>query len=322
MANGRMLVNPPVFTPLPFGLLSAATEVASSDQVAPSGGARQRWEAGITWQSHCPGGDGTYDPCVAFNASGEDVDDPPLKEATTEFLLRGATPFAIYARFDCNPIGFWEQASTLATEALTRVESHEVERIFDTGIAPRALGVTQATAYPHLRATEENVDDSGATLQTIPDILTTSPVDIVEGLGRLEEALSDCYHGQGVIHVPSILAADLAAHTLVTARGSQLTTLLGNRVSLGSGYSGASPSGVQEPDVAWVYATGTVFYYRSGIIVHDPVDSFDRSRNTAEALAERRYIIGWDCCHIAIPIHIGGVAAGEFDSAGEFIGGS
>lgn len=311
MANGRQLANPPVFTPLPFGLLSAAVD---STATAPT-----HWRAGITWQSHCPGADGTYDPCQALSAGGA-VGDPPLKVATSEFLLRGATAFTVYAKFHCSPVGFWDNANAMATEALTRVEGREVERIFETGVAPRTGGSTD-TAYPHLQADDEFEDDSGVLLQSAADVITTTPVDATEAFGRIEAELAECYAGVGVLHVPAILSGEIQARALAQARGSQLTTLMGNRVALGAGYSGAAPDGTIADDVAWIYATGSVFYYRGEINVMDPVETFDRSVNTVEAMAERTYLFGWDCCHLAIPVYIGGIPAGEFNSAGAFTGG-
>jgi len=315
MANGRVIVPSPVFTPLRYGLLSAATDSSAS--------APPHWQAGITWQSQCPDGEGTYDSCVVNNGIGGDTDiaDPPVKIQTTGFDLRGATSFAVYARFDCSPVGFIEQSQQLATDALTRVEGHEVERIFDSGIAPRAGG-SPVTVYPHLRATADLDDDSGATLQTGADIITAVPVDPVEALSRIEGALADCYFGQGVIHVPARALNELVYRSLVSRQGDQLVTTMGNRVAVGSGYSGASPAGVVSEDVAWIYATGTVFYYRSQITVTNQIDSFDRNVNTVQALAERQYVLGWDCCHLAIPMYLGGTESGEFDSAGALAGGS
>lgn len=312
MANGRQLANPPVFTPLPFGLLSSAVDATAT--------APPHWRAGVTWQSHCPGADGTYDPCGALSAEGA-VPDAPDKAVTSEFLLRGATPFTVYAKFACSPIGFWEQSPTLATEALTRVEGFETERIFETGLAPRVGGSTE-TVYPHLRADADfTAPGDYAMLQSAVDVITANPVDATEAFGRIEAALAECYNGVGVLHVPAILSGEVQARALVQARGSQLTTLMGNRVALGSGYSGAAPDGTVVDSVAWVYATGAVFYYRSEIDVMQPVETFDRSVNTVEALAERTYLFGWDCCHLGIPVYIGGIPAGVFDGPGPYTGG-
>lgn len=312
MSNKRVLIGPPPFSPLSFGLLSAAIDRTAD--------APDHWQMGVTWQSHCPDADGTYDPCLTETRSLESPEEtapvatePPTKEPTTEFFLRGATPFTVYTRFDCNPIGFWEQAQELAAQALTRVESHQVERIFDTGVAPRSTGAVE-TAYPHLRADTGLVDSTGATLQSAAVEVTGSPLDIVEAIGRLEDALASCYHGRGVIHVPAVLAAEMANKSLMTRRGEIFISPMGHRIALGTGYSGCAPDGVCADDVSWIYATGAVFYYRSEVRVGQVVESFDRSQNTLQMIAERTYVVGWDCCHLAIPVHVGGIVAGGYDT--------
>lgn len=322
MANKRALVDPPAFTPLRFGLLSTATDRTPD--------APDHWRTGVTWQSHCPDADGTYDPCLVEARDFPDgtatgpVNDPDPKQETdgsldvedeqASLFLRGATPFTIYNRQDCSPVGFWDRAQDLGTQALVRVENYQVERIFESGVAQNTGG--QETAFPHLRADAGLVDDTGATLQTAAQVVTSNPVDIVEGIARLQAALAECYHGRGVIHVPAVLAPELMAHTLTVRSGDRLETQLGNRVAIGTGYTGIGPAGQIAPDVAWVYATGAVFYYRSDIRVNQLVDSLARSHNTLQMIAERTYVLGWDCCHLAIPVHIGGIAAGEFDGPG------
>lgn len=313
MANKRMLVEPPAFTPLRFGLLSAATDRTAE---APS----NHWATGVTWQSHCPGTDGTYDECLTVMRDGSDpstVDpdpppEPPDKEATTGFQLRGATPFTVIARFDCSPVGFYDRAQALATEALTRAENFRVERVFATGVAPTAMGSTE-TVFPHLQTTGPLTDDTGVLLQPDVEFASVETLDIVEGLGALERDLGECYHGVGVLHVPAVLGPALATHKLVTRQGEALFTLNGNRVALGSGYPGAGPGEAPQDGVAWVYATGAMFYYRSNVVVTRVTDSLDRSKNTIEALAERHYVIGWDCCLLAVPISTGGVVTGAFN---------
>lgn len=302
MANRRALVEPPPFTPLRFGLVSAALDRTVD---APS-----HWGAGVTWQSHCPSADATYDECIV--AIDESLPaEPPEKDATSGFQLRGATPFTVFARFDCSPVGFWDRAQALATEALTRAESFRVERVFATGVAPVGGGAPE-TVYPHLQANAPVEDDTGVLMQPDVEFASIETLDVVEGLGALERDIGECYHGQGVLHVPAVLGPALAHHSLVTRQGDALFTLNGNRVVLGSGYPGAAPDGTIEDGVAWVYATGAVFYYRGAVTVSQISNSIDRSTNTVEALAERTYVIGWDCCLLAVPIATGGVPVGAF----------
>lgn len=312
MANGRALITTiPPFAPTRYGLLSAGTDL--------SAGAPDHWSAGVTWQDHCPTGDGTYDECVTDTAidDGTPTVEPPVKQITSGYELRGAVPFTVYARFDCSPVGFWDVADRLGTEALTRIESLEVERIFSEGVAPRD-GSAPITVYPHLSATTEVVDDTGAVLQPVAVPVADTALDIVEALGRLEAALSQCYNGQGVIHVPAVLAVELQSNDLIIRQGDQLYTLMGNRVAIGGGYTGASPDGAVDPEAVWMYATGQVFYFRSPVVqVGIGSERFDRQVNTVSAIAERTYVIGWECCLLGVPVYPGGITSGGYDTAGD-----
>ena len=58
--------------------------------------------------------------------------------------------------------------------------------------------------------------------------------------------------------------------------------------------------------MAWVYATGPVFAYRSTPERFTYKESFDRAENTAELIVERTYVLGFTCCCLyAVPILVG-----------------
>jgi hypothetical protein len=292
MPNGRVIVETPAFSPLQYGLLNAATDAT---QGAPS-----HWTAGVTWRSYCPvDGDTTYDPCLTTGAG-----EPAEKAETANYSLRGAEPFAVYARIDCSAPGFWDVAQEAAREALDRVEERQVAAAFESG----TVGGDADTLLPHLAADAAVEDDTGAVLQTVATEIGAvgAPLDVVEAVGELEAALGTCYDGQGVIHVPAILAAALEAADLIRREGDQLLSPLGHRYAISSGYSGVGPDGVVTADVAWMYATGAVWYYRGTTLSIAPIEAFDRSVNTVEALAERVMLVAWDCCHFAVPVTTAG----------------
>lgn len=303
MANGRRLVNPPTFTPRPYNLWSVVQD-RSADPDA-------HWRMGVTYDAWCPTASTTYDPCVAVSGvSGVGALPPPpapAKAATTDHTLRSATPFTVYERIDCSSPGFWGDATAIATDMLTRSEIRQVETAFWTG-----LTAGQTTAYPHLAAAIQLSQD-GAVLQTAAQILDSTPVDIVEAIARLESALATCYDGVGVIHIPAAVLPLMAAYTLVERAGAQLRTTGGTLVAVGGGYPGTSPFGTAPAvGAAWIYATGAVFGYRSGIETYQPVEAFNRTVNTVQMIAERTYLLGWDCCHHAIQVSLGGVVGGTF----------
>jgi hypothetical protein len=288
----RQIVDPPVFTTLPHGLW----DVAQQPSVPGT-----HWQNGITWTERCPVGATTFAQCMAVSGTGE-APVPPEKTGNVEQTNRGATPFTVYARFDCSPVGL-PDASTVAQSALARVEQHQLETAFWTGVAGG-----QPVVYPRLAADAEVLDDQGVVLQPAASPVVTGAGDPATALGALEQGLADCYRGQGVIHVPRRVLPTLAAWKLVKRReeDGRLVTVGGNLVVAGSGYTGSGPDGSPAAaDSSWIYATGAVFGYRSDVYVSTVRDSLDRSTNTLSMLAERTYVIGFECCLLAAHIALG-----------------
>jgi hypothetical protein len=211
--------------------------------------------------------------------------------------------------FDCAPVGN-EQAQSIATKALNMAEPWQVERAFWSGIAG-----DQHIVYPHLAANEELFDPNDETilLQTAATIVTGSSEDdalnIEQALGELEQALADCYGGVGVIHVPELLLPTMDAWGVIKQVGPVMKTANGNKIAVGGGYPGTSPAGSSRnaPSTCWMYITGNVFGYRSDIRVRAPqgAEAFDKSSNTMKMIAERTYVLGWDCCHFAVQANVG-----------------
>lgn len=290
MPESRQLVeNPLTFTPLPNGLLSVVTNPPLSDH----------WSKGVTFQANClNSGNTTYDECISVTGTGSPPE-PNSKSGTTSLELRGATPFSVYTEFDCSPVGIGD-AQKVASQALERTTSWQVERAFWTGIADG-----QPVVFPHIAADSEVFDEDEVTLQTIPTT-GSGPMDIAAGLGFLEQELADCYGASGVIHVSRNVLPTLVAWNLVDARGPQLRTKNGNLVAVGSGYPGTAPDG-SDPATGneWIYATGNVFAYVGETRIQSVPDSFDKANNTVKMIAERTYVLGWDCCHVGVEIILG-----------------
>jgi hypothetical protein len=244
----------------------------------------------------------TYDECISVTGTGH----PPPPASKSDNVdygpARGATPFTVYTEFDCSPVGI-DNAQKIATDALAQTAPWQVERTFWTG-----LSGGQAIAYPHLAATAQVLDAEGIVLQSAATTVTGSgaATDIALGLGVLEEQLANCYNGVGVIHVPVKALPTLVAWDLVIDRGAQLTTKNGNLIAVGSGYPGSSPAGVPAVgSTTWFFATGAVFAYVSPVRVFNLRESIDRSENTVKMIAERTYLLGWDCCHAAVQVDLG-----------------
>ena len=290
MARGRFNIGAGVmpFTSPSFGLLSPATNPLS----IPG----PQWRLGLQWQATCPDADGTYGECTTIDGG---IAIAPKGE-TWERQTRGATPVTVYSSIDCAPVGEWDELSPRNREALIRSEERELERIFWTGEATTGSG--DITIFPHLAATAPVVDGTDI-IQPAATVVTAIPQTIEVGIGMLEDAMRDCYPGTATLHVPIRLAALMAeAYLLAPRSGTMFTSSVGSKVVLGN-YPGTSPAGVAAPGVTWVFATGEVFYQREATPhTFRNVDSFDRDVNTLSTIAERTYVIGWDCCLLAIPI--------------------
>lgn len=305
------------WTPLDFGLASVITwqTMTVDGPIGPDGLPQQtvdeRWIGGIRYEAFCASGNTTVSPCI----TGDVIDVPP-KAATWERQTRGARSFTVYSEIDCSPVGFWERAQELAALGLTQAEAYQMERTFQTGTAATVPNLI----LPNLTTTGEIFDpiDARVLLQPASTTVTGAVLDIVEALGRLEAAMADCYAGgRGVIHVPVQVANAMAAQHLVTARGTQLRTTIGNLVAVGAGYlPNLGPGGVTAAaGTGWMYATGTMFGYRSGLkLVGTNRESLDRANNTLKRIAERHFVIGWDCCLLAIAVTLGGEGAGVYNS--------
>ncbi|KAF2774622.1 hypothetical protein [Streptomyces sp. OM5714] len=291
MAGARQIVDPPAFTALPHGLWDSIQHPTASGS---------HWQQGITWVERCPDGDTTYDKCLSVTGTGS----PPVPAAKTgnvDQTSRGASPFTVYAQFECSPVGVGD-AATVGSDALARVEQRQVEGAFWTGAAGG-----QPVVFPHLAADAEVVDSQDIVLQPTATPIVTGGADVAHALGVLEQALADCYAGQGLIHVPRSALPTLAAWKLARVDDDgRLVTPGGNLIVAGTGYTGSGPDGAAAAaGTSWIYATGPAFGHRSDVYVSPVRESLDRSTNTLRMLAERTYVIGYTCCLLAAHIALG-----------------
>jgi hypothetical protein len=292
----RLIVEPPVYTPSPYGLLTAVDLRAGEDL---------HWQMGVTWEDVCGGAGVTLDPCVTSAPAITGVGMIPAKAATTSRTIWGATPFTAYSEIDCSPVDFWEDRENTLQMALNRFESYQVERTFWTGYAPERNGQSGLAngVFPHLAAnTAINETALGRTiiLQQAAVVPTGAALNVVNALGLLEQGLANCLNGTGVIHVPQALAPDIAL--LVQKQGNRLISPGGNTVSIGNGYAGTGPDGsTPAAGTCWVYATGPIFAYRgpAQMRLMDGAAPLNRSVNLVKAIIERTYLLGYGCCLVA-----------------------
>lgn len=300
MSRGRLLIGEPTsFTAPSYGLLSTASGLDIAEG---------HWKMGVVWEDFCPGVNGTYDPCIAIVADGDESTPaaaPQPKLPTFDRSTRGATSFTAYASIECSPVGSWDELPEWGRQGLQRAEEQFVENVFWTGVAEQG---GPATVRPHLAATTESFDGEDL-LQPAATVVTTIPQVLEVGIGMLEQAARDCFPGQITLHAPLRLGSLFANHTNIVTRGGVAQTYVGSNIVLGAGYPGTAPDGSVDVGVSWVYATGPVFYIRDQAVQFRREDSFDRSVNTVTIITERTYVVGFSCCLLAIPILNGELTA-------------
>lgn len=294
MAGARPIVNPPAFTPLPYGLWDVAQKPTPPDH----------WQQGVTWIDQCPVGDTTYDECLTVTGTGSPPA-PPAKAPTLEQTFRGATAFTVFSEFDCSPVGLAD-IDTVAEMALARAEHSQVERAFWTGTAGGQPGIV----LPHLAADADVFDANGILLQPAAVIAAEGTdavtLDPATAFGELEQQLDQCYGGEGVIHVPRFVLPTLVALRVVGLTDGVFRTASGNLVVVSGDYPGTRPDGTAPAaGTSWVYATGPVFAYRGDVFATQRDQSFDRAENTVRMIAERTYVLGFSCCLLAALMDLG-----------------
>lgn len=281
--NAMLLVAPPSRVPLPYGLLSVVQTPTEVDA---------HWQMGIEYE---------VDPCERARIFNEVCGQEPVdKEDTAVHELRCSTPFTVYTKPTCSTVGFVDRAERTAVAALTSGEARTVEREFWTG---------EFGTLPHLAADEAIATGADACVnQTAAVTVSGSPLSVVDGLALLEEQLSACYGNEGVVHMtPGTLTKLKGEHAAIDRDGQRLRTPNGHLVAAGAGYPGTAPDGSEPaPGVRWMYATGAVFMLRSTISTKSTQarETVDRAKNNVFVIAERTYVLGWDCCHFAVPVRI------------------
>ena len=256
--GARTEVDPPVIEPYTYGLLTVA-------QVMTGDG---RWQVGgVHYPTHaCAQGGHVVGSCPVPEGAGGTSHNKPISGAPE--WVEGSLAFSVYARTECNAVGF-EQAAQAAQTRLRNIEPRETERFFSAWVLGR---------------TTELREPAG-----------TTPVGLLAGLGLLEQDAALHYAGQPVLHAPRWTQPQWTRFRLVQQQGPLLRTELESPVVFGGAYFD-DPTEPAEHDPAarqfWLYATGTVRAFRGQPFVNE---AFDPPTNTRIAVAERTYALDHDC---------------------------
>lgn len=181
-----------------------------------------------------------------------------------------AGPFNVYIVRECRAVGDSNRAKAKAQEMLTNAEERGAEKEVWTRIVAAAT-----TAGTNLT----------------PGTLVSPE----HSLAILEEWMKERYDGAPVIHVSSDLGSILATKGAIERHGTHMETKTGSWVVVGAGYPRTGIGGAPAAGTEWMFATGGVFVDRGQSFVQGPYMVQTPLDNTQIVLAERTYVVGWDC---------------------------
>jgi len=187
------------------------------------------------------------------------------KEFDEDNDLITALPFVVYATIQCGTVGH------------TRAE-------MESKVLRRLANGEQTSA-------EAGLAD---VLAADPTLVTLTPpgITLSDTVGELEQWLyglqpADMNYGYvGCIHASPRIATYAAEEDLIVQDGALMRTRMGTVWSFGGGY----------PDDGSIYITGQPTVWRSSdVFLPDSIQTIDRDLNQYMLVAEREYVVAYDC---------------------------
>lgn len=260
---------------LPYGLFSIAslTEAGSG-----------KWQQGVEWEPEVcgPAGVTTCPSCAQNNNPLTSPSKTYVDGPGSDF----AAPFTVYGSFACSPIGNWDRAEDRARELLGNGEERAVELAIANGASHSSKALQDATS-----------------IDITP--VAGTPVSVAQGLALLESYIGAEGKGVGAIigNRREILLAN-ANGKIIEANDGELRTFLGTPVAAVSGYNGRTGPNNDAAGAgqAWLFGLGSKpRIWRSDVFLTSfREESLDTRENNLNILAERTYVVGWDCFTVAV----------------------
>lgn len=201
-------------------------------------------------------------------------------------------PFIVFATMQCGTVGFtFEEQRALVMERLRGVEQSVVEEIFSTSAFGQAPGLI----------TGDGITTVTGAGDTVRDVL--SELERARYCGFTGNTAQ--YGPPGYLHVAIPVLNALKQEHLVEWDGTRWRTPMGTVVSAGC-YANNDPAGAAPADgVFWMYLTGQTTIWRtpdSDVQVAPVEGSFDRTNNQMLMMAEREYVLTYECGGFAKPV--------------------
>lgn len=274
-----LIAKPTSSMPLRYGIFAAAEGPFDLPIHARNGGLQYvnpLCREGNLYENECP--PSALDSKAAFFGAG------------TETVL--GAPFLATATITCGPVGFdYTEFRAMVLEALKGVEQGLVEEAFSTGVEGQS---------PSLLAADGIITVTGG---------GTTVVDVLSELERARYCgfgASQTHYGpRAIVHMPIAPFSELKSQHVIEFDGTKWRTPLGTVVSTGC-YAGNDPAGVAPADgTFWLYITGQTAIWRTpdDQVQIAPVEgSLNRTTNQMMMLAEREYVVAYECGGFAKPV--------------------
>lgn len=264
----------PARQPARFGLFSVSNIVPQPEM---------RFENGVEFfPLPCEAAGGVSGVCVDTSAVviGEDDYGVPVRLGNNIDTVTGL-PFAVFGWYDCSAFGRpLREGFQRAREHLSAGEERAVERAVHDGDL-----------------------DNVPSFATAVDITPAGGAFTAEAVGVLESFIGREYGGVGVIHVPRRAMSRLSG--LVTREGQHLETKIGTYVAAGGGYDIAQETALVG-EQATFYATSIPTIRRSEpFTTPDQEHLLNRNTNDVTAIAQRVYVVTWECFTVAVTVDLG-----------------
>ena len=223
-----------------------------------------------------------------FGYEVECIDDQNSKAAAwTENGLTSVTglPFIVFATMQCGSLGYtFEEERAFILERLKGVEQAVVEELFSTSTLGQGPGLVTADGITTVTGAGDTVGDVLSELERARYCGFT---------GNLTQ-----YGPPGILHVAIPVFNELKVEHLIEFDGTRWRTPIGTVVSTGC-YANNDPAGAAPADgVFWMYLTGQTTIWRtpdSQVQIAPVEGSLDRATNQYMMLAEREYVVTYEC---------------------------
>lgn len=209
------------------------------------------------------------------------------------------------ARITTGPCLDPEADTTLHPETSCDVMEYEPFTVYvmsdDSAFRTRTPADWRAVATDRMAAAEQEAVEAALWALMVAAVteLDVSAKALGYVIGWVEQRLAELYGNVGVIHMNRLAATVAIGLGYLRVSGQRIETALGTLVVAGGGYE---QIGDTIPDDATIYGTGPLVMYRNAL---DLNDSFNRDINNVQVVAQRDYVLGWDCVAIGATATIG-----------------